>query len=265
MPLVVPRTMDADTAMHVGVPKLLLPASENAWPFIFCSFVHLTTSHGGEGVSVSPTSRARLLVTETLRLWAARNAGDDGRGEPIPGEDSREENLRSKGLKEGVGLPKPGRDPREGSMLLLLGNEANEPWKKVSQIKIYCQVSPQSYLHRWRVVWYRQAGIGWTVHSPWDGVGRSIIRSCFLLRGLSQLAIPTADRAHPTGYWCYWRLGFFLGYVGHILVTIWLYRVAVAARGRIVISGKRERRGVCVGHGIVVLAATTLPRYTHEL
>lgn len=49
--------MWVETAMHVGEPKFRLPTSENADPLSFLSLVHLTTSHGGEGVSVSPVSR----------------------------------------------------------------------------------------------------------------------------------------------------------------------------------------------------------------
>jgi len=70
--------MVAATAKQVGEPKFLLPASENAWPFSLLSFVHRTTSHGGDGVSVSPGSSKNWLVTETVRLWPPRNAGDDG-------------------------------------------------------------------------------------------------------------------------------------------------------------------------------------------
>lgn len=47
-----------------------------------------------------------------------RKAGDKGRGDREDGEDMRDWNRRSKGRKEGVGLLSPGRDAREGGMLL---------------------------------------------------------------------------------------------------------------------------------------------------
>lgn len=80
MPLDVPKAINADTARQVGDPKLRRPASENAWPFIFFSLVHRTTSHGGEGVSVSVWSKRKLELREILRLWAERKAGEDARG-----------------------------------------------------------------------------------------------------------------------------------------------------------------------------------------
>lgn len=60
--------MCADTAMHVGDPKFRLPTSENACPLSFLNLVHLTTSHGGDGVSVSPASKMIWLVMEAFRL-----------------------------------------------------------------------------------------------------------------------------------------------------------------------------------------------------
>lgn len=83
-------TIEADTARHVGDPKFLLPASEKAWLFNLRSFVHRTTSHGGEGVSVSPGSSSNWLLTEAVRLWFPRNAGEDGRGERLYGEAIRD-------------------------------------------------------------------------------------------------------------------------------------------------------------------------------
>lgn len=44
----------------------------------------------------------------------------------MDGEDMRDWNLRSNGRKDGVGLPMPGLDAREGSTLLL-GDETTEP------------------------------------------------------------------------------------------------------------------------------------------
>jgi hypothetical protein len=126
IPLDVPRTTEAETAMQVGEPKLRLPASENAWPLSFLSRVQRTTSHGGEGVSVSPGSEKSWLLSETFLLWAVRNAGEDGRGVVEEGEAMRDLKRRSKGLKEGVGLLRPGREAIEGSMLLP-GDDINDP------------------------------------------------------------------------------------------------------------------------------------------
>lgn len=112
--------------MHVGEPKLRRPTSENAWPFSFFNFVHRTTSHGGEGVSVSAVSSANWLVTEPCRLWLERKAGEDGLGERLLGEAMREEKRRSKGRKEGVGLPRRGLEASEGRTLLP-GDERTEP------------------------------------------------------------------------------------------------------------------------------------------
>jgi hypothetical protein len=128
MPFDVPSTTEAETAMHVGEPKFLLPASENACPFSLLSFVHRTTSHGGEGVSVSPGSSRKLLLRDTLRLCPVRNAGDSDRGERGLGDAIRDWKRRSKGLNEGVGLFNPGREATEGSTLLL-GDETTEPCK----------------------------------------------------------------------------------------------------------------------------------------
>ena len=113
--------------MQVGEPKFLFPASENACPFNFFSFVHRTTSHGGDGVSVSPESNRKLPLRDTLRLWLERNAGEEGRGERGLGDDIRDWNLRSNGLNEGVGLPRPGREANEGRTLLP-GEDNTEPW-----------------------------------------------------------------------------------------------------------------------------------------
>lgn len=88
-----PSTIEAETARHVGEPKFLLPASENTWLFSFFSFVQRTTSHGGDGVSVSPGSSRNWLLSETFRLWLARSAGDEGRGEERYGDEMRDWNL----------------------------------------------------------------------------------------------------------------------------------------------------------------------------
>jgi hypothetical protein len=121
----VPKTIDAETAIHVGEPKLRFPASEKAWPFSFLSFVHRTTSHGGEGVSISPGSSTIWLLNDSRRL-AVRNAGEAALGDSGDGDDIRDENRRSNGLNEGVGLLRPGREATEGSTLLL-GEERIEP------------------------------------------------------------------------------------------------------------------------------------------
>lgn len=126
MPLVVPKTIEADTAMHVGEPKFRFPASEKACPFSFFSFVHRTTSHGGEGVSVSPGPNRNWLLIDTCLLCPERTEGDDGRGDSNEGEAIRDWNRLSNGLKEGVGLPSPGREAREGT-LLLPGEDTIEP------------------------------------------------------------------------------------------------------------------------------------------
>lgn len=76
--------MEAETAKQVGVPKLRFPISENACPFSFFNFVHLTTSHGGDGVSVSPASDRRILLIEAFRECTWIKAGDEGRGEFRP-------------------------------------------------------------------------------------------------------------------------------------------------------------------------------------
>lgn len=114
----VPNTMDAEIAIHVGEPKLRFPASENTCPFSFFSLVHRTTSHGGVGVSVSPDSSKNWLLMDACLLCPARKAGDDGRGDSAEGEAIRDWNRRSKGLNEGVGLLSPGREAREGTLLL---------------------------------------------------------------------------------------------------------------------------------------------------
>lgn len=126
MPFEVPITIEVDTAIHVGDPKLRLPASENVWTFILLSPVHRTTSHGGDGVSVSALSSCILLVKETFRLCAPKNAGDDGRGDKLEDEGILDWKRRSKGRKEGVGLFKPGRDATDGRRLLP-GDDSTEP------------------------------------------------------------------------------------------------------------------------------------------
>ena len=127
MPFLVPTTIEVDTARHVGEPKFLLPASVNNWLFNFLSLVHLTTSHGGAGVSLSLMSNIRLLVNDTFRL-CVRKAGDAERGDgTLMDEDIRDWNLRSKGLKDGVGLFSRGQGAVEGTMPLPVWDEIIEP------------------------------------------------------------------------------------------------------------------------------------------
>jgi hypothetical protein len=64
---------------------------------------------------------------DAVRLCAVRYAGEEGRGESIEGEDIRDWNRRSKGLKEGVGLLRPGLEATEGS-ILLPGEDTREPY-----------------------------------------------------------------------------------------------------------------------------------------
>lgn len=115
--------------MQVGDPKLRFPISENACPFSFFSLVHRTTSHGGDGVSVSLESSTSWLTKDALRLWPERKAGEAGFGERLLGVEMREEKRRSKGRKEGVGLPRRGREASDGRMLLL-GEDMIEPWRR---------------------------------------------------------------------------------------------------------------------------------------
>lgn len=122
--MLVPKTIDAEIAKHVGDPKLRFPASEKAWPFSFRSRVHRTTSHGGDDVSVSAWSRTKLELRDAWRLWEERKAGDEGRGLFVREEDDmRDLKRRSKGRKDGVGLPMPGREGRT----LLPGDDRKDP------------------------------------------------------------------------------------------------------------------------------------------
>lgn len=112
--------------MQVGAPKLRLPASEKAWPLSFFNLVHRTTSHGGEGVSVSSRSSSPEL-REAERLWPVRKAGEEDRGLLMKlAEEIRDWNRRSKGRNDGVGLLRPGREATDGRTLLL-GEEITEP------------------------------------------------------------------------------------------------------------------------------------------
>ena len=118
IPFDVPSTMDAETARQVGEPKFRFPASEKACPLSFFRRVHLTTSHGGDDVSVSDWSSTKLELREAWRLCGLRKAGDWARGLNVPEEEIRDLKRRSKGRKEGVGLPRPGREATDGNTLL---------------------------------------------------------------------------------------------------------------------------------------------------
>ena len=128
MPFEVPSTIDADTAIHVGTPKLRLPTSENACPFIFFNFVHCTASHGGDGVSVSPESGTLWLLIEPWREWLLRR-GDEVRGIVSEELEKRDWKRLSKGRKEGVGLSRPGLEATDGNNTLLPpGEDKIEPY-----------------------------------------------------------------------------------------------------------------------------------------
>lgn len=112
--------------MQVGEPKLRLPASEKAWPLSFFNLVHRTTSHGGDGVSVSSRSSSPEL-RDADRLWPERKAGEEDRGLFMKlAEEMRDWKRLSNGRKEGVGLLRPGREATDGSTLLL-GEDITEP------------------------------------------------------------------------------------------------------------------------------------------
>lgn len=77
-------------------------------------------------MSGSPASSRNWLLRDAFLLCPGRKAGDEGRGERVLGEYIRDWNLRSKGRKDGVGLPRPGLEAAEG-MTLLLGEDIVEP------------------------------------------------------------------------------------------------------------------------------------------
>ena len=100
-----PKAMMTETAMHVQLPKLRFPASENAWLVIFRSLVHRITSQGAGGTS-DPAGAAPSMVPdmEDCRECMPRKAGEPALGVFHCEEESREEKRRSKGLRDGVGL-----------------------------------------------------------------------------------------------------------------------------------------------------------------
>lgn len=92
-------------------------------------------------MSVSAVSSTNWLVNEAFRLCDVRKAGEDGLGDRLLGEAIREEKRRSKGRKEGVGLPRRGLEANEGRTLLP-GDERTEPW-------YYCQLfEPKQNLYQ---------------------------------------------------------------------------------------------------------------------
>jgi len=120
-------TIVAETARQVGAPKLRRPASEKAWPLIFLSLVHRTTSHGGVGVSASAWSSTKLELKEALRLCGDRKAGEEGRSVCEEEElEMRDWNRLSNGRNDGVGLRRPAREATDGRTLLP-GEDIKEP------------------------------------------------------------------------------------------------------------------------------------------
>ena len=122
-----PKTIDADTDIHVGMPKLRLPTSENACPFIFFNFVHRTTSQGGALVSVSPGSRSNWLLREARREFPVMNDGEEARGILSEGDESLDWNRLSKGRKDGVGLWRPALEATDGNIPLPPGDDNTDP------------------------------------------------------------------------------------------------------------------------------------------
>lgn len=109
--------MDVETARHVGRPKLRFPISENACPVILRNFVHLTTSHGfcGVSLSVSGVGEIWLVIDDCLEWMWARN-GDPDLDALRGDEDSRDWKRRSNGRCAGLGLTRG--DPRSARALL---------------------------------------------------------------------------------------------------------------------------------------------------
>lgn len=110
-----------------------MPASENACPFSFLSLVHRTTSHGGDGESVSPVSNNSWLLREIFLLCPGTKTGDEGREDRLLGDAILDWNLLSKGRKDGVGLLRPGLGATEGRTLLV-GDDMPEPCHEFSAL-----------------------------------------------------------------------------------------------------------------------------------
>jgi hypothetical protein len=148
MPFDVPSAIVAETVMHVGVPKLRLPASENIWLLIFLSLVHRTTSQGAERLSNPPMpTSSSLLPTDEFRERTPSSEGDRAREE---GDNAwlgldgcnRDENRRSKGLKEGEGEKED--ENRDPAALPASEEEAMEPCKSY---KLGVSQSASQYIH----------------------------------------------------------------------------------------------------------------------
>ncbi len=124
IPLEVPTAIKADTTIHVGEPKFRLPISEKTWLVIFFNLIHLITSQGACGESISLWTGKYWLARDDRRELLSRKAGESARG-VAPGDESRRAwNRRSKGRKDGLGLarsiealtlrePLPGEDANE--------------------------------------------------------------------------------------------------------------------------------------------------------
>jgi hypothetical protein len=126
IPFEVPKTIDAETAIQVGTPKFRLPTSEKACPFSFFSFVHRTTSQGGDGVSRSAESGGAMLLIDAC-LEEPLRKGEEARGRERAALEIRDWKRLSNGRKDGLGLSRPCRDANEGSMLLPAGDDMKEP------------------------------------------------------------------------------------------------------------------------------------------
>lgn len=91
IPFDVPMTIEVETARQVGRPKLRFPISENAWPVILRSFIHLTTSHGFCAASLSVSGVGEIwLVIEDCREWMWARNGDADLDTLRGDEDSRD-------------------------------------------------------------------------------------------------------------------------------------------------------------------------------
>lgn len=79
----------------------------------------------------SPESCIFWLNNDACRESPLKNAGEDARGEFNGDGESLDENRRSKGRRDGVGLPRRGLDANDGSTLLP-GEDRMEPCIDVS-------------------------------------------------------------------------------------------------------------------------------------
>lgn len=142
-----------------------LPASEKACPFSFLSFVHRTTSHGGDGLSKSPESGAIWLLIEGCLEEDLRN-GEEARGRENAALEMRDWKRLSNGRKDGLGLSRPCRDAKEGSMPLPPGDDMNEPYEALGDIRK--GGSSGTNLHRWSIIWVGHNGLGRATRPLWQ-------------------------------------------------------------------------------------------------